>query len=179
MRPAWLPSQAAGPGRDWTVDAVLELAKTGLAKRNFDNGRKSFAAARCIVCHRFAGDGGATGPDLTQAAGRFGVKDMTEAMLVPSKVVSDQYKSTNVQTTGGNMLTGRLLETTNESITILVDPENPTKFVSIPRGNIDEMAPSTVSLMPADLLKTLNADEVLDLLAYLLSRGNPNDALFK
>jgi hypothetical protein len=33
--------------------------------------------------------------------------------------------------------------------------------------------------MPADLLDPLNEDEVLDLLAYLLSRGNPNDPMFR
>jgi hypothetical protein len=33
--------------------------------------------------------------------------------------------------------------------------------------------------MPADLLKPLNENEVLDLLAYLLSRGNPGDSRFK
>jgi hypothetical protein len=33
--------------------------------------------------------------------------------------------------------------------------------------------------MPADLLKPLNEDEVLDLMAYLLSRGDPNHPMFK
>ena len=33
-------------------------------------------------------------------------------------------------------------------------------------------------MMPAKLMNTLNQDEVLDLLAYLMSRGNPNDAVF-
>ncbi len=32
--------------------------------------------------------------------------------------------------------------------------------------------------MPANLLSTLNQTEVLDLLAYLLSRGNANDPMF-
>jgi hypothetical protein len=33
--------------------------------------------------------------------------------------------------------------------------------------------------MPKDLLKPLNENEVLDLLAYLLSRGDPNHPMFK
>ena len=37
-------------------------------RRNFAHGKRTFEAARCIVCHRFDGNGGATGPDLTQAA---------------------------------------------------------------------------------------------------------------
>ena len=39
--------------------------------------------------------------------------------------------------------------------------------------------PSPVSLMPENLLGTLNENEVLDLLAYLLSRGDPNDPMFR
>jgi hypothetical protein len=33
-------------------------------------------------------------------------------------------------------------------------------------------------MMPAGLLNTLNEDEVLDLMAFLLSRGNRNDPMF-
>jgi hypothetical protein len=33
--------------------------------------------------------------------------------------------------------------------------------------------------MPADLLKPLNEDEVLDLLAYLLSRGDEKHPMFR
>jgi len=36
-----------------------------------------------------------------------------------------------------------------------------------------------VSLMPAGLLDQLNEQEVLDLIAYTLSRGQPRDARFK
>jgi hypothetical protein len=39
--------------------------------------------------------------------------------------------------------------------------------------------PSKVSLMPEGLLNMLKQDEVLDLLAYLLSAGNPNHRLFR
>ena len=61
----------------------------------------------------------------------------------------------------------------------MIDPENATKTVEIKKANIEEQQASAVSLMPKDLLKTLNEDEALDLLAYLMSRGNPQDAMFK
>ena len=41
------------------------------------------------------------------------------------------------------------------------------------------MKPSPVSMMPEGLLNTLNRDEVLDLVAYLLSRGDRNNPMFK
>jgi len=169
----------AGPGKDWTLDEVLALAADGLKGRNFENGKKMFAATRCVICHRFAGDGGATGPDLTQLAGRFTLRDLSEAIIDPSKVVSDQYRSLVVQTTSGKTYTGRIINDTPEAITMLIDPEDSTKVVTIKKGEIEEQTVSMTSLMPKDLLKQLNQDEVLDLLAYLLSRGNPQDPLFR
>ena len=173
-----------GPGRAWTVEDVLAAAgqegAKGLSKgRNFEHGKRTFAAARCVVCHRYGEDGGATGPDLTQAAGRFQLKDLVEAIVHPSKVVSDQYKASVVQTAQGKVFTGRIVSESPEAITIVTDPEDATKFAEIKRSDIEEIVPASESLMPKGLLDQLNEAEVLDLLAYTLSRDKRNDGLFK
>jgi putative heme-binding domain-containing protein len=173
-----------GPGRAWTVDDVLAAANQdgdkGLSTgRDFEHGKRTFAAARCIVCHRYGEDGGATGPDLTQAAGRFQLKDLVEAMVHPSQVVSDQYKASIVQTSGGKVYTGRIVSESPETITIVTDPEDATKFAEIKRSDVEEILASSESLMPKGLLDQLNEREVLDLLAYTLSRGNKKDGRFK
>ena len=62
---------------------------------------------------------------------------------------------------------------------MLTDPEDSTKVVDIRKSEIEEILASQVSIMPADLLKPLNQDEVLDLLAYLLSRGDERNPMFK
>ncbi len=167
-----------GPGRDWTLADILSL-ESKLKGRDFKNGQKMFSATRCVVCHRFAGDGGATGPDLTQLAGRFNLKDLTESIVEPSKVISDQYRATTILTDSGKVHTGRVVSETDEALIVVVDPENSTKVVELKRSEIEELKPSPTSLMPGDLLKTLNENEVLDLLAYLLSRGDPNHAMFR
>ena len=51
-----------GPGQEYTVDALVALSSAQPAGRNFVAGKRAFAAARCVVCHRFESDGGATGP---------------------------------------------------------------------------------------------------------------------
>lgn len=171
--------KATGPGKDWKMPELLALAETKFKGRNFENGKKMFAAARCVVCHRFTEEGGATGPDLTQAAGRFSFKDMGEAIVEPSKVVSDQYKGTQVTTVEGKVYAGRVVSETADATTILTDPEDSTKIVTIKKADIEEVLPLKLSLMPEGLLKQLNEDEVLDLFAYILSRGNKGDPLFK
>jgi len=180
-KPYTLPEipKPAGPGKDWTLEEVRSLAAEGLKDRDFDNGQKMFAATRCVICHRFGGDGGATGPDLTQLAGRFNLNDLTEAIMVPSKVISDQYKASTIVTTDGKAVSGRILSENDDLIAILTSPEDPTKITEIQKSDIEEIQASTVSIMPADLLKPLNQDEVLDLLAYLLSRGDKGNGMFR
>lgn len=170
-----------GPGQKWTVETVLAASSKGFKprSRNFAHGKRTFEAARCVVCHRFSGDGGATGPDLTQAAGRFKLKDLIEAIVEPSKAVSDQYQAHVIQTASGKVHTGRIISEDDDQITVVTDPEDASKFVVVQRDDIDEMMASKQSLMPAGLLDTLNEAEVLDLLAYTLSRGNRRDARFK
>jgi mono/diheme cytochrome c family protein len=77
--------------KKWTLDDLTPLVEKGLKKRDYDRGRALFGAANCFACHRFNNEGGAQGPDLTVAAGRFSVRDLLESIVEPSKVISDQY----------------------------------------------------------------------------------------
>jgi putative heme-binding domain-containing protein len=168
-----------GPGNDWTLSNLTPLADRVLKGRNFKNGQKMYAATRCVVCHRFNSDGGATGPDLTQVAGRFNFIDLCTSIVEPSKVVSDQYRATTFVTAGGKVIAGRVLNDAADSITVLTDPQDATKLEVIAKSDIEDRQLSPTSIMPSDLLKPLNENEVLDLLAYLLARGNPNDPAFQ
>jgi putative heme-binding domain-containing protein len=170
-----------GPGRAWTSEEVLAAAKEGLdrGERDFGAGKRAFAAARCIVCHRFGEDGGATGPDLTQAAGRFKLEDLVDAIVHPSKVVSDQYKGSIVQTVDGRVITGRIVSESPAAITVVTDPEDATKFVEVARSAIEEIRPAAESLMPKGLLDQLNETEVLDLVAYTLSKDKANAPFYR
>lgn len=49
----------------------------------------------CTKCHRFQRQGGMAGPDLTGVARRFDDRALLEAILEPSRVVSDQDATVN------------------------------------------------------------------------------------
>jgi putative heme-binding domain-containing protein len=170
--------KAKGPGKEYSIDEVSTAVDRGLQGRDFENGKRMYAAAKCVVCHRFAGEGGATGPDLTQVAGRFNARDLTEAILDPSKVISDQYKTVVISTEDGNV-TGRILSESESELLVLTDPEDSTKTQTIAKKDIIGQKTSSVSVMPKDLLKELNQEEVLDLMAYLLTRGDAGSSVFK
>lgn len=167
-----------GPGREYSLEEAVALAKSGLKARNFEAGKRAYSASRCISCHRFDGEGGSTGPDLTNVAGRFSQKDLLESIIDPSKVISDQYKASIIETKSGKLINGRVLSESNGKLLILTDPVDHTKIVEVAKDDIETMVASPVSLMPQKLLGPLNQDEVLDLLAYMLSRGNAQDGLF-
>jgi putative heme-binding domain-containing protein len=181
-KPAPLPKklpEPKGPGKAYTTESLSKLAGEKMVGRNFENGKNMYAAARCVICHRFGGEGGATGPDLTQAAGRFAVADLIDAIVRPSQVISDQYKTMVLQMDDGAVHTGRIVNDVNGKVTIVVDPEDATKTVTVDRKDIEQEKTSAISLMPAELMDKLNEEEALDLIAYLLSRGNPKSRMFE
>jgi hypothetical protein len=56
-------------------------------------------------------------------------------------------------------------------ITNMLEPGN---MAAVRRGEIEEQFPSPNSMMPNGLVDTLNRDEILDLLAFLRSGGDPH-----
>ncbi len=165
--------------KKWTLEELAPVVDKGLSNRNFDNGRHLFGAAKCFLCHRYANEGGGTGPDLTSAAGRFDGNYLLNKILFPSKTISDQYQAINVTTSDGRVFSGRIVNLAGEGIMINTDMLDPNQIAVVNRNQIESMGPSPISLMPEGLLDTLQQDEVLDLFAYLLSRGDRNHPMFR
>jgi len=165
--------------KKWTMEELVPLVTNGLKGRDFNKGRKLFAAANCFACHRFDNEGGAIGPDLTILSGRFTSRDILESVIEPSKVISDQYAAVSILTTDGKQINGRIVNLAGDSLQINTNMLDPNAQVGVDRKMIDEMFPSKTSMMPQGLMDTLKREEVLDLMAYLLSRGNRNHEMFK
>jgi len=166
--------------KDWTVDELIPVVEAGVKRgRDFDRGRSLFAATQCFSCHRYDNEGGSAGPDLTGVSGRFGTRDLLESMILPSKVISDQYEAVVVATTDGRVVTGRVVNLNGDNMAINTNMLDPNEQVNVDRRKIEEIKPSRVSMMPEGLLNTLDRDEVLDLVAYLLSRGDRESPMFR
>lgn len=165
--------------KDWKLTDWATVSERDLRGRNFDRGRQLYGAVACSSCHRFNGDGGAVGPDLSGVAGRFSPRDLLESVLEPSKVISDQYGMIVVTKTGGDVISGRVANLNGDTLNIAENMLAPGDFTNVKRGDIEKIEPSTVSPMPEGLLSTLSREDVLDMLAYLLSRGDPKNKLFK
>ncbi|MES2438955.1 MAG: c-type cytochrome [Verrucomicrobiota bacterium] len=159
-----------GPGREWTIDEVVKLAETGLGGRDKKKGHDIYRASLCAACHRIGNEGGAAGPDLSSLAGRFAVRDLAEAILEPSKVVSDQFAFDLITRKDGTQVTGKIIEEKDEKWIIATSPFDFTQTTEIEQNDIKENKHSPVSPMPPALINRLNPEELKDLLAYLLGK---------
>ncbi len=116
----------------------------------------------CHQCHKLFDSGGDVGPDLT-GSDRANADYVLENVLDPSAAVAREYTLTSVATTDGRFVSGIIREQNDRSITIQTANER----ITLPREDVEEIKPSTVSMMPEGQLERLTPQEVRDLFAYL------------
>ncbi|MCA8995438.1 MAG: HEAT repeat domain-containing protein, partial [Planctomycetaceae bacterium] len=151
------------------LTALEPIAKAGSAVR----GHEIFFSekAKCVTCHRVGEKGGKIGPDLS-AIGRIRrERDLLEAILFPSVSFAREFEPYAVATSDGKVFTGLIVRETEETITIQQQTGDP---VSIARDDIEQIAPSPVSIMPQGLDTGLTDEQIGDLVAYLRSLQTPN-----
>ena len=137
-----------------------------------------FAAALCSQCHRLGADGGAQGPDLSGIGARTAPADLLTSVIDPSAVVSDQYANSVIGRVDGGKTIGRILSEEGDKLQLAVNPFDFSVQVAVNSSDILSIDRSRESPMPVGLLNSLNAEEVADLVAYLVSGGNPKDKLY-
>ncbi len=169
-----------GPGKAYTVDEALQLvsAPDSLKSRNFAQGEAMFRSTLCATCHRFNGEGGSIGPDLTGSGNRYTLRDLLENIIDPSKVISDQYDSHEITLKNQSIVLGRIVVEENDKLFVVSNPFAPADQTVLNSGDVLRKEVRKVSMMPPGLVNSLNSDELRDLVAYLLSGGNPKDKAF-
>lgn len=158
--------------KQWTMpDMEPELGQLANG-RSLDRGREIFTSDSCIVCHRFGNHGGSVGPDLTAVASRYGSRDILESILLPSKVINEQYQNINLILRDGDVVAGRILHEDAQKLVVRSDPMAGTTM-EIPAAAVVSRRVSKISPMPEGLVNNLTREEILDLIAYLQSGGKP------
>jgi putative heme-binding domain-containing protein len=164
--------------KQWKLEELAPLVENGLTKRNFERGRLLFGETKCFGCHRFANEGGALAPDLTMLSARYSARDFLDKILNPSKAISDQYAASVFTLRDGRIIVGRVVNLQGDSMSIQTDMLAPAKLAHVRASEVEATQLSEVSLMPTGLLDVLQLDEILDLMAYVLSRGDRNHPMF-
>jgi putative heme-binding domain-containing protein len=155
--------------KNWKLEDLATLFPLGAAQGDPVNGRRLFGEGQCFACHRFLEEGATVGPDLTAASRRFSTQDLLDAIINPSKTVSDQFAAVAVATKDGRVAVGRVVNVVGDRIMLQTDMLRPAELERIAVSEIDEMRVSPASMMPAGLLDTFTMHDIMDLVAFLQS----------
>jgi cytochrome c oxidase cbb3-type subunit III len=151
------------------VGYILSLNRVEAAKPAGDagRGRELYRAKGCAGCHIIRGEGGASGPELTEIGARRSAAYLREALIDPAASVPEGFLVVGVITRAGRNLRG--VRVNEDSFTIqLRDDED--RFHSFLKNELRSLKKEFgVSTMPS--YKTLAATELDDLIAYLASLG--------
>ena len=84
-----------------------------------------------------------------------------------------------IETSDGKLVSGRIVNLNGDNMMVMTNMLDPNDLASIDRKRVESVTSSKVSMMPKGLLDTLKEDEILDLMAYMLSRGDKEHPMFR
>lgn len=155
------------PADDERIVQLIAARREGFdaAAGDVERGRAVFTKT-CAACHRIGGAGAKIGPEL-DGIGQRGVERLLEDVLDPSRNVDQAFRSTQIATTAGQVLSGLVLR---EEGNVLVMADNQGKEIRVPLEEIDQREVSKLSPMPANVPDLVTEAEFYDLLSFLLSQ---------
>ena len=174
-----MATQRAGQQRPANMRArgVLAISKEELAEEliftpqrqppSAQAGREVYEKA-CSACHRFGAIGTDIGPDLSTLDSRFQKKDIVESILWPSKVISDQYDVTMVQTKDGKAFAGFVVREQGGTL-VMRTADTVGRSFEVPSTNIKSKEKSPVSMMPEGLVDEFSLGQIHGLMKFLQS----------
>lgn len=167
--------QPEGPGKAYSIRELRNIIDKGIEtyQGDYAAGKMLYQAALCSTCHRMNGEGGNSGPDLSQLATRFDQGAILMAIASPNDAISDQYAYTLFKMKNGENKAGKILQEDEKQVTLQPSPYSSTYTIKIEQDSIESRMISPVSPMPPNLLNRLNETEIADLMAFLLAGGDP------
>ncbi|MBS0203908.1 MAG: HEAT repeat domain-containing protein [Planctomycetes bacterium] len=147
----------------------LDELTTTLGEGDVRRGQLVFqnSKAACSACHAIGYLGGTIGPDLSRIGKIRTERDILEALLFPSVSFVRSYEPVLIVTKSGKSFNGLIRRETADEITLATGAKEEAR---IPREEIEEIRPGTVSIMPAGLDTQLTREQLTDLVAFLKSR---------
>ncbi len=129
-------------------------------------GRRVFMRSQCVNCHAYHGRGSTLGPELSTLHATTPRQRIFESVLMPSREIAPLFATWKILTVDGRVLTGAKLNGGGVGTNLKYLAADGTTF-ELPLADIENQELSSVSIMPADLMKTLTVEEIRDLLAFL------------
>ena len=164
--------------QEWSTTDFTTRLQELKKNRSYIAGKAAYDRLGCGQCHRFQQQGGGAGPDLTGIGRRVSAPEVLESVLAPSKKIAPEFSNTIIETDEGRIIEGRILHDTDDHL-LLQTASSFAEPVKIAKAEIESQTPSKNSLMPTGITNTLTAEQVLDLLAYLIADGQNDHECFQ
>lgn len=152
------------------AEPAAELAMAALAEGDAVRGALLFhhSSVTCVACHSVGNRPNAIGPDLTRIDRETSDTSLVESLLTPSKVIAPAYAVIEVETTGGLIVRGIVVEDSPAKL-VLRDAAQPQKLIELKASDIESRKAATQSIMPTGQLNLLaDRRQFLDLTRYLM-----------
>lgn len=184
---------------EWKLsDLEGDLKRVG-EHRNFLQGQLLFTKLACAQCHKMTGADAipaaihnhahaghshgpslTVGPDLAEVIKKHkgNAKAVLQEIVEPSKNIEAKYRKFMFAMDSGKYVSGNIVREDKNSVIVQTGP-TADQQQSLAKEEIDSRRPSPISIMPAGILNTLDKEQILDLLAYLLAKGKADHAAFK
>jgi putative heme-binding domain-containing protein len=160
-----LPAAAGGQ----SLPPVAELTRR---EGDSARGQTLFAGiGTCAKCHKVRGEGKEVGPDLSEIGSKLSKEAMYVSILDPNAGVSFNYETWLVRTLDGTTLSGVLVSQTDDAVELKTAEAIVHK---LRRDDIEALKKQPTSLMPAELQKQLQAQDLVDIVEYLTTLKKPN-----
>jgi putative heme-binding domain-containing protein len=116
------------------------------------------------------GTGKDVGPNLSAIGAKLPAEALLVAILDPSAGISHNYETFIATTEDGRTVNGLLVSRSDDEVVI---KDAAGVVHTLAAAEVEELTKSPLSLMPSGLEKTMTAQELADLVAYLVSLKTP------
>jgi len=146
---------------------VLDRRIPELAGGQWLRGKRIFFgdSVGCSKCHRLHGQGADIGPDLSNLIQR-DYASVLQDIREPNAALNPDHLAYNVELSDGEAFTAVLKSDTRDELTVA---DVSGRLVKVPRRQVKSIKPSTLSLMPEGLVQALPAEQLRDLMTFLLT----------
>ncbi|WP_165226992.1 c-type cytochrome [Aquisphaera insulae] len=126
--------------------------------------------ARCADCHKIRGRGGDIGPDLSEIGGRRTPAQIHRSIAEPSAEIAPDFLPYTVALKDGRVVVGTVRAHGEREIQVT---NTEGKATLLPRSEVEELRPSSTSIMPVGLAGVLGEQRLRDILTFLSSPPAP------
>ena len=156
-----------------TPEAIAKMAAAANSKGDPHRGEIIYRrpALACTACHAIGGAGGKVGPDMSSIGASAPLDYLIESVVDPGAKIKEGYHSVTIETRDGKTIMGQLIGSGDNSAAVRTASG---EEILIPENMIAKKTDAG-SIMPGNLINSLNEQETNDLFKFLSQLGKPGD----